>query len=611
MRFGENPVVGSNPTLSPLLAQLVDYPVKVKTLFKRVGLLLALVLLSGCVGTSVATLSPSSIADQSASLSASLAPEIQELKSMQVLPAAVTISAAAAAEPLASVVVPQGITTAPAGSNVKLWITDPSQLGTGLEGSGLFYSTDGASWNFAPPNPDGSLYAHWKPGTYTIDVIEPNGNTTLYQRRSFTIRVKKTGSTVDGVKANKAGVSVVAPRLIVEVSEIIASKVVELTELASAPASNFTATSPCQLLDQITPERGLDTALSAGFPKVPIRLPSFGRIRALILPVSFIDLKSKKVPSKLFKSTANGTRDFYFAQSYGKLAFDFTVTPNWVKMPFSVKKYSSNQADGWGWKSDELINDLFALTSDQITYGDYDVVYVLLPETVARTQMGNGPAHVTLFPTASGVIASVATGGWDMYYNNDGPGGNGISGGDWKWMAHETGHLFGLYDEDLQHSSASLGYWGIMAMSWTNAAIELGAWDRYLQGWLTNDQIACRQLSELSPSGESITLNPLVGQSAGLKSVMIPISASKILVIESRKRKSLDAPLRSGVLVYTVDMTLGQLGGGYVVKPRRGASDKQSFLDAALRAGDSITVGGVTVTVVSIGKNSDVVEISH
>jgi hypothetical protein len=198
-----------------------------------------------------------------------------------------------------------------------------------------------------------------------------------------------------------------------------------------------------------------------------------------------------------------------------------------------------------------------------------------------------------------------------MYYNDDGPGGNGISGGDWKWMAHETGHLFGLYDEDLQHSSASLGYWGIMAMSWTNAAIELGAWDRYLQGWLTNDQIACRQLSELSPSGESITLNPLVGQSAGLKSVMIPISASKILVIESRKRKSLDAPLRSGVLVYTVDMTLGQLGGGYVVKPRRGASDKQSFLDAALRAGDSITVGGVTVTVVSIGKNSDVVEISH
>jgi M6 family metalloprotease-like protein len=316
------------------------------------------------------------------------------------------------------------------------------------------------------------------------------------------------------------------------------------------------------------------------------------------------------VPSELFTSTANGTRDFYFAQSYGKLAFDFFVTPNWVQMPFSAKKYSSNDADGngWNWPSDELIKDVFRLTDDQITYGDYDVVYVLLPETVARAQMGSGPAHPYPIETRSGVIASVATGGWDMYWNNV---GNGVVGGDWKWMSHETGHLFGLYDEDIQHMSASLGNWGIMAMSWSNEAIELGAWDRYLQGWLTNDQIACRQLSDLSKSGESITLDPLVGQSAGLKSIMIPISASKILVIESRKRKGFDAPLSVGLLVYTVDMKLGQLSGGYVVKPRPGASDKREFLDAALRVGDSITVGGVSISVVSIGKNSDVVKISN
>jgi M6 family metalloprotease-like protein len=516
-------------------------------------------------------------------------------------------------DPLTNVSAPKNITPAPAGSNVKLWITDPRQLGMGLAGSGLFYSTDAASWTFAPANPDGTVYADWAPGNYTIDIVEPNGNTSDYQRRSFTVRVASSGSTVDGVKANKAGVSVVAPQLAMQVSDTIAKKIAELTALANLPLSNFTPTSPCQLLDQVTPERGLATALSAGFPKVPIRLPSFGRIRALILPVSFDDLASKRVPSELFTSTANGTRDFYFAQSYGKLAFDFFVTPNWVKMPFSVKKYSSNDADGYGWiwPSDELVKDVFRLTADQITYGDYDVVYLLLPETVARKQMGSGPAHPYLFETSSGVIASVATGGWDMYYNNDRPGGNGVVGGDWKWMSHETGHLFGLYDEDYQHKSTTLGEWGIMAAAWSNAAVELGAWDRYLQGWLTDDQIACRQLSELSPSGESITLDPVVGRSAGLKSIMIPISASKILVIESRKRKGFDSPLRSGVLVYTVDMKLGQLSGGYVIKPRPGASDKKEFLDAALRAGDSITVGGVTISVVRIGENSDVVKISN
>jgi len=586
-----------------------------KPVFACINVFLALVLVGGCAGNTLATpsptLSPAAVESASPSASAGAGAGSEVLNPMQVLPNAVVISAAAAVEPLTTVSVPQNVTPAPAGSNVKLWITDPRHLGKGLARSGLFYTTDAASWTFAPANADGTLYADWAPGTYTIDIIEPNGNTSVYQRRSFTVRVTSSGSTVDGVAANKAGVSVVAPGLKVKVSDAIASKIAKLTKLASVPASNFRPSSPCQLLDQVTPKRGLATTNSAGFPKVAIRLPSFGRIRALIIPVSFTDLTSQKVPSELFKSTADGTRDYYFAQSYGKLAFDFSITPNWVQMPFSVKKYSSNQADGWGWKSGELINDLLDLTADQITYGNYDVVYVLLPESVARTQMGNGPAHPALFQTRSGVIASVATGGWDMYYNNDGPGGNGISGGDWKWMAHETGHLFGLYDEDLHHMSSSLGDWGIMAMSWSNLAIELGAWDRFLQGWLKNDQIACRQLSGLSKAGESITLDPLVGQSTGLKSIMIPISASKILVIESRKRKGLDALLSDGLLVYTVDMKLGQLSGGYVIKPRPGASDKKSFLDAALRVGDSITVGGVTVTVVSISVNSDVVKISN
>jgi M6 family metalloprotease-like protein len=571
----------------------------------RIGALLALVLISGCAGPAPATLSPTvspaAVESSSPSASEGVAAGIQELKPMKVLPYSVVIPAAAGVDPLTTVSVPQNITPAPAGSNVKLWITDPGQLGKGLGGSGLFYWLAGGEAVHVPANPDGTLYASWAPGRYTIDIVEPRGRTKFYQRRLFKVRVTSSGSTVDGVKANKEGVSVVAPRLAMQVSDTIAKEIAELIALANLPVSNFTPTSPCQLLDQITPARGLAVALSAGFPKAAMGLPSFGRIRALILPVSFNDLTSNKVTSELFKSTANRTRDFFFAQSYGKLAIDFFVTPNWVQLPFSVKKY---KPDGVVYSADELISDLLALTSDQITYGDYDAVFMLPPETVTRTQMGTTAAHLGLWPTRSGPVTSVATGAWDWY-------SDGVIGGDWKSMAHETGHMLGLYDEDYQHKSTTLGEWGIMSAAGSNYAIELGAWDRYLQGWLTNDQIACRQLSDLSKSGESITLDPVVGQSAGLKSIMIPISASKILVIESRKRKSLDRPFRSGVLVYTVDMKLGQLGGGYVIKPRPGATDKKECRDAALLAGDSITVGGVTISVVRIGENSDVVKISN
>ena len=90
------------------------------------------------------------------------------------------------------------------------------------------------------------------------------------------------------------------------------------------------------------------------------------------------------------------------------------------------------------------------------------------------------------------------------------------------------------------------------------------------------------------------------------------LSTSKILVIESRKSESLDniSANHEGVLVYTVDMTKGQLGGGYQIEKRNGSTDKNYFEDAALRAGDSIMVGGVKITVITQDVTGDTVKIS-
>jgi hypothetical protein len=35
---------------------------------------------------------------------------------------------------------------------------------------------------------------------------------------------------------------------------------------------------------------------------------------------------------------------------------------------------------------------------------------------------------------------------------------NGVNGATWKWMAHETGHLFGQLDEEFDQQSHSLGF---------------------------------------------------------------------------------------------------------------------------------------------------------
>ena len=56
-------------------------------------------------------------------------------------------------------------------------------------------------------------------------------------------------------------------------------------------------------------------------------------------------------------------------------------------------------------------------------------------------------------------------------------------------------------------------------------------------------------------------------------------------------------------------MKKGQLGGGYEIQKRLGSRD-QNFEDAALRAGDSVTVGGVTITVTELSGSGDTVKIS-
>jgi M6 family metalloprotease-like protein len=380
----------------------------------------------------------------------------------------------------------------------------------------------------------------------------------------------------------------------------------KITALANIPASSFSPTSACQLIDQVTPNRSLAVALTAGFPKVPIRLPSSGHIKALIVPVDFTDIGGKDDPLTYFGHIADGVSTFYLKQSYGQVAFDFDVVPTWIHAPFTSTKFGTGGAVGNGDPASYL-KALISLTDGPIDYSSYDAVYYLVPKEMPMANMGWGPAIASPNWISNGVIMSGATGGADMYYTQN----NGIKGGTWKWMAHETGHAFGLYDEDLNHASQSLGYWGIMAMSWSNHAIELGAWDRYLQGWLPQSQVNCMQLTSLTADGASTKISPIVRLDKEIKSIMVPLSSSKILVIESRKNESLDLipANHEGVLVYTVDMTKGQLGGGYEIQKRDGSTDP-NFEDAALRAGDSITVGGVKITVMALDTSGDTVKIS-
>lgn len=527
-------------------------------------------------------------------------------------------------------VVPNNLSAAPAGTTLKLWVYDPRNPKLAIKTSIFTVSDAGGSWTQTIGASDGSINVKLPAGNYTMDVAETDPNVFLRRRYTFTISDSGVAS-INGIAPNAQGIFAVTLDLLDQPgnavvkwapsnSNGVAAVTVDLISVVAAPAQkrrddliamanqsalNFVPSSACQLKDQVTPIRTINgVGLSAGFPKVNWRLPSYGKIRALIVPVDFPDVNGVDNAPAFFTPIANNVRDFYFNQSYGRLTFDFEILPNWVRVPFSVSDFGYGSTVGSG-DPGSYLKAIVKLADPLIDLGQYDAVYFLVPKQMPFEKMGWGPAITHPSWTRTGYFTNGATGGADMYLPQNG------TGADWKWMVHETGHAFGLYDEDLDHASASLGSWGVMADSWTNNVIEHNAWDRYLQGWLTEMQTSCIPRNQLSASGTTVKLNPLVRQNSEIKVAMVPLSDSKILVMESRKNEGFDhiEASKEGVLVYTVDMKLGHLKGGYQTQRRIGSTDRL-FEDASLKTGDTITVDGITITVLARTSDTDTIKIS-
>jgi M6 family metalloprotease-like protein len=540
----------------------------------------------------------------------------QPLKLMAPQPYRKTITAnGPKVDPLANVVIPSNLTPPVANATLKVWISDPRAPTVGLVNSGIFVANASTlSFTYYGPSKDGAISVSLPDGNYVMDTTEPSGS-TLFIRKRYSVSIQSGVALVASANSNTQGVFAVTLGLN-NTSTSFKNLQTNVTTAATMNANSFVPNSACQLIDQVTANRTLSTQLSAGFPKVVSRASSFGRIRALIVPIDFPDVQGVDNPVTFFTPIAQQASNFYYAQSYGKLAFDFEIVPNWVRVPFASNLYNMGTPVSVPGQTKEsavglgdpvgYLNALIAATDGPIDFSQYEEVYFLLPKEIPMSSIGWGPAITNANWTSTGVILNGATGSADMYYNEK----NGISGATWKWLVHETGHTLGLYDEDYQHQSQTLGFFSVMAQSWTNNAFEMLTWDRYLQGWLPESQVACTTLNNLSKGPLTKILSPVERQDTQLKAVMTPLSGSKILVIESRKSEGYDtiSPANQGVLVYTVDMTMGQLAGGYVMQKRTG-SVLPSQEDGLLKANDQVVVGGVKITVMGLSSSGDTVKI--
>ena len=113
--------------------------------------------------------------------------------------------------------VPAGVVTAQASSNFKIWISDPRNPQVGLA-TGIYIkqqSSPGVNekWEFKPANSDGTLYLTLADGSWSFDVLEPNGSEN-YVRRRYEMVIRNNIATIENAKADSRGIYAVTSKLV-------------------------------------------------------------------------------------------------------------------------------------------------------------------------------------------------------------------------------------------------------------------------------------------------------------------------------------------------------------------------------------------------------------
>ena len=141
--------------------------------------------------------------------------------------------------------------------------------------------------------------------------------------------------------------------------------------------------------------------------------------------------------------------------------------------------------------------------------------------------------------------------------------------------------------------------------SFDSNAPGLTAYERWYLNWIDDSQIIC---SRLEITNQLITP---VESSGGIKAVIIPLTKTKEIVVESRRPIGIDKNLKkSGALVYIIDSTKQSGMGPAQIYPIDLKSDPL-YLQAPRAAGESVSIEGYTISVSSSNTSGDTVTIKR
>ena len=396
----------------------------------------------------------------------------------------------------------------------------------------------------------------------------------------------------------------------------------KLVWVAAKKSSSTTATQPKLSAPPTMPAGGEDHAAcklrearvnkyqpwNIGFPRGtnlgPTVLPSSGRVNVQLLAIDFpgaAGTSAELVAAE--KEIAEYNKWFDFT-SKGSLTFNWQFPKQWLRMSKPTAEYNLKKGD----RATVLpmAQEVVSLADPLVDFTNSDFVFVLFPRTI-KLGVSDLGRHNWPVETNEGQVENLF-GGSEYFYDRNFEL--------WSFWIHEWGHPMGL------SGHAPRSHISIMDNQ-NGSSVVLNAWDTFFAGWSGSDELYCMPLEE---KNKEITLIPLERFQRGPRGVIVPISETNALVIESHRaegwgKRMMDAKYvrqfgtdgvaSYGVSVYWVDTSsdtnrwvgtngfydsdLGEKWADHVVP----AGVKRPF-DLLIK-GDKVTYRGVTVEFVKTG----------
>jgi hypothetical protein len=428
----------------------------------------------------------------------------------------------------------------------------------------------------------------------------------------------------------------------------VANNVKKYFQLSTSPKAPPTNISPesldvCRVPDQSSTDRSEGPSIAYPIPsgKQFARIPKTGPINALIIPIDFPDNPGSGTPTALSNEMIEKANEWMKWYSQGKSYYKFQTYDKWIRTPKETTSYlpisstSAIPSNALNFKTGverdkfEIASEYLDLAKAHFDYKNAHSIFFLYPKDVKIWSefwgLGINDKVRGWYTTYDPRLIDVwihSSSGRQTYYNFP----------VWAFFLHEN-----LHNQGLQGHAPNNGYnLGIMTNQY-GLSLPLSAWDTLIIDWQIENQFYCLQRENVKPT--NIVLSPLEREEVGTKAIMIKLSKSEVLVVESRRKDKWSSGYKGfpglpegfyGVVVYKVDTAATPQYGvmepdgkdwkdsspafAYYIRnlnvdhgsipgaPQSGPIDMNFFM----YEGESLTTNGIKISLVKSGDHDEV-----